>query len=74
MKKNSKLIGFYRDEVTNESHEVYERTTEVKHLGKSLDGSIDYITTQGIDLNPLDDECQRFEMIQVDGTIVKISE
>jgi hypothetical protein len=47
MKKHSKLIGFYRDEVTNESHEVYERTAKVKHLGKSLDGSIDYITTRG---------------------------
>lgn len=74
MEKNSKLIGFYRDEETNESHEVYERTTQVKHLGKSLDGSIDYITRKGIDLNPLDDDCQRFEMIQTDGIIVKIPE
>jgi len=35
-------------------------------------GSVDYITADGIDLNPLDDDESEFEMIQTDGILRRV--
>jgi hypothetical protein len=58
---------------------VLERTKEISHdciNGSStlLLGSVDYITSCGIDLNKLDDDFNSFELIQVDGVITKVQE
>ena len=69
-------IGDYIDERTGKHYEVIQRTqiNEYQTLQgvKKSKGPVEYYTYCGIDLNPLDDTNERFEMIQMDGTIKKI--
>ena len=69
-------IGRYINQTNNEVFIVLKRTNEVysrqiSGINKTFEGSYDYITYCGIDLNPLDENENSFELIQKDGVIVK---
>lgn len=67
-------IGNYININTSKVYQVEKRTKLVKHspvAGSSSvsDGSIDFITKCGINLNPKSDDDSVFEMIEIDGTL-----
>ena len=71
-------IGQYINQANGKTYVVHKRTNEVSHRpisgnAQSLKGNYDYITSCGIDLNPLDDNENSFELIQTDGVIIKQS-
>jgi hypothetical protein len=73
----SENIGVYEHTETGRRHTVMRRTLSVSSRpvsgsGREHAGSIDYITADGIDLNPLDDDEYEFEMIQVDGILRRV--
>lgn len=74
MKKRE--LGIYVDQDTGEHYKVIERTQEASSTSiggrRSVgQGSVDYITSCGVDLNPLDGDLGSFELIQRDGVIRK---
>ena len=73
----SENIGVYEHTETGRRYTVVRRTLlassrPVSGSAREHRGSVDYITADGIDLNPLDeDECE-FEMIQIDGILRRV--
>ena len=75
MKKDN--IGEYQDKATGKIYTVnrlIQETVNRPLSGKAiaLPASYSYITSCGIDLNPMDESEFSFEMIQVDGVISKV--
>lgn len=73
-----KEIGQYIDHTNGKVFIVLKRTNKIYSRQISgntqpLEGSYDYITSCGIGLNPLDENENSFELIQIDGVIVKQS-
>ena len=69
-------IGIYTDVESGRKYEVIKRTFFVQSA--PINGSrqvhevgFDYITTCGIDLEPLKKDLSSFELIQIDGVIHK---
>ena len=71
-------FGIYNDEVTGNRYTVLKRIKEINHKALSsrskvkLDSTFDFITECGIDLNPLDDDFNSFELVQIDGVIKRV--
>ncbi len=75
---NIETIGQFKDENTGEIYTVLKRTQEITHKpvsGKhqSIPDTHDFITSCNIDLNPLDEQLNSFEMMQKDGIIKRVS-
>ena len=73
----TETIGQYQDEKTGKIYTVLKRTKEIVHKpvsGKSqvLEDTHDFITSCDIDLNPLDNEFNAFELMQIDGIIKRV--
>jgi hypothetical protein len=71
-------IGHYIDHANGKVFVVLKRTNEIysRQISgntQTFEGSYDYITACGVDLNPLDENENSFELIQKDGVIVKQS-
>lgn len=68
-------LGIYIDEVTGKSYSVLERTQNISSstlsAGIKRKGNFEYVTSCGIDLEPLDDNLDEFELLQIDGVIKK---
>lgn len=67
-------IGKYINRATGKVYEVVKRTQLLKtsplsDRGVTLDGSVDYITSCGINLNPKSDDDSVFEMLEINGNI-----
>jgi hypothetical protein len=67
-------IGKYINRATGKVYEVVKRTKLVNMSplsggGVTLDGSVDFITSCGINLNPKSDDDSVFEMLEINGTI-----
>ena len=68
-------LGVYIEKNSGKQYTVLERTKELSYRplksGNKITsaGSIDYVTSCGIDLEPMDDELNQFELIQIDGGI-----
>ena len=73
-----KVIGNYINRTNDRVFVVHKRTNEIflqpiNGNNRTFGGSYDYITECGIDLKPLDDNENSFELIQIDGVIVRQS-
>lgn len=73
----SENIGVYEHTETGRRYTVMRRRLSVHSRSLSGSarehmGSVDYITTDGIDVNPLDDDEYEFEMIQVDEILRRV--
>lgn len=69
-------LGYYLNRQTGVRYEILKRTKISTHTPLSGNrnqaaGSIDFITHDGIDVQPLDDSLQSFELIQIDGILDK---
>lgn len=74
---SSENIGVYEHSQTGLRYTVMRRTLLVSSppisgSARNRVGSVDYITADGIDLNPLDDDESEFEMIQTDGILRRV--
>lgn len=70
-------IGAYEDRQTGKQYVVLKRTATLVHAplsGKAsrLSGAVDFVTACGMDVEPLDDKLDSFELIQIDGIIHRV--
>lgn len=74
---STESIGTYEDRQTRKQYVVLRRVSQSVHspLSKGafrIDGSEDFVTACGIDVEALDDNLDSFELIQVDGVIHRV--
>ncbi len=73
----TEVFGQYQEESTGKISPVLKRTHAITHRPlsgspKVLEDTFDFITDSNIDLSPLDDEFNAFELVQIDGFIKRI--
>jgi hypothetical protein len=74
---DTEVIGTYENRQTGRQYVVLARRSESVHAPLSegasrLSGAEDFMTACGIDLQPLDEGRDSFELIQIDGVIHRI--
>jgi len=70
-------IGCYVDSSTGKMYKVERHTKGIPHrplagVNTVLDGSCEYKTSCGLDLQELDEDLSSFEFIQIDGVITRV--
>ncbi len=73
----AEIVGEYRDVNTSEVYTVLKRIKEITSnslsgSSKVFDGTFDYVTSCGIDVNPLSENESSFELIQKGGIIQRL--
>jgi hypothetical protein len=68
------VLGEFIDQASQKIYTVHKRTRKIEQSPISgrkqqFNGAVDYITSCGIDLQPLNDQETRFELIQIDGIL-----